>query len=59
LRGANLLQEAVDAGQIEKSSLAVPYANLAAMYKQLGNGNEAKKYTELAQRLDENKPARR
>lgn len=52
LNGANLLQQAVDANQIESTSLAVPYSNLAAMYKQLGNGTEAKKYADLSQKLE-------
>lgn len=59
LNGANLLRQAVEAGQIEPASLAVPYANLAAMYKQLGNTTEAKKYGELAQKLDATPPVRR
>lgn len=58
LAGANMLREAVEAGQIDATSLTVPYNNLAAMYKSLGNAAEAKKYTELAQQL-ETKPTLR
>lgn len=53
LAGAELLRKAIESGQIDKGSLAVPYGNLAAMYKQLGNTTEAKKYTDLASRLTE------
>jgi tetratricopeptide (TPR) repeat protein len=58
LKGSELLHAAVDEGHIEKTSLAVPYSNLAAMYKSLGNTSEAKKYGDLARLLDEPKSRR-
>jgi hypothetical protein len=48
LNGATLTQQAVDRGVLPKSSLAVPYGNLATMYKQLGQVGDAAKYAELA-----------
>ena len=48
LEGAELVQRAVDEGILAKSSLAVPYGNLATMYEQMGNKQEAAKYAELA-----------
>lgn len=59
LSGAELLRQAVDAGHIEKTSLAVPYGNLAAMYKSLGNSSEAKKFGDLAQKLEEPRTSNR
>ena len=43
-----MTQQAVDRGVLPKSSLAVPYGNLATMYKQLGQTGDAAKYAELA-----------
>jgi hypothetical protein len=48
LNGATMTQQAVDRGVLPKSSLAVPYGNLATMYKQLGQVGDAAKYAELA-----------
>ena len=48
LNGSTLTQQAVDRGVLPKSSLAVPYGNLATMYKQLGQAGDAAKYAELA-----------
>lgn len=59
LKGAKIVQDAVDANQLDKASLAVPYGNLAAMYRQLGNSNEAEKYGELAKRIEPVKTSRR
>ena len=47
-QGAKLLETAVKRGAVEKSSLAVPYGNLATMSKQLGDQKKAKDYLELA-----------
>jgi hypothetical protein len=48
LNGATLTQQSVDRGVLPKTSLAVPYGNLATMYKQLGQVGDAAKYAELA-----------
>ncbi|HTN76447.1 MAG TPA: tetratricopeptide repeat protein, partial [Pirellulaceae bacterium] len=52
LTGVKHLREGIEKGSAEQQALAVPYGNLAAMYRQLGNAGEAKKYTELARRLE-------
>lgn len=48
LNGAELVAKGVEGGILPKSSLAVPYGNLAAMYEQLGSKEDAAKYSELA-----------
>lgn len=48
LNGAELVEKAVDSGMLPKKSLAVPYGNLATMYEQLGEKDDAAKYSELA-----------
>jgi tetratricopeptide (TPR) repeat protein len=48
LTGADLVRKAVDSGVLVKSSLGVPYGNLATMYQQLGETQDAAKYAELA-----------
>jgi hypothetical protein len=46
--GVGLVEEAVDAGILARSTLAVPYGNLATMYQKLGESSNAAKYSELA-----------
>jgi tetratricopeptide (TPR) repeat protein len=46
--GVNLIEMAVEDGILAKSSLAVPYGNLATMYEEMGENTNAAKYTELA-----------
>ncbi len=48
LHGVELVEKAVDAGSLPKKSLAVPYGNLATMYEQLGEKEDAAKYASLA-----------
>jgi tetratricopeptide (TPR) repeat protein len=48
LNGAELVEKAVDSGMLSRKSLAVPYGNLATMYEQLGEKDDAAKYSELA-----------
>jgi len=45
-QGVDLLERAVKEGQVAKSALDVPYANLAAMHRHLGQNKEAEKYSE-------------
>ena len=46
--GANLVELAVEDGILARSSLAVPYSNLATMYEQMGETTNAAKYSQLA-----------
>ena len=46
--GMQLMQDAVQRGELDKRTLAVPYNNLARMYRELGQKNESTSYTELA-----------
>ena len=48
--GVKLMEQATHEGLLEKSALAVPYSNLASMHEQLGDVQEARKYSELASR---------
>ncbi|HUY92512.1 MAG TPA: tetratricopeptide repeat protein [Pirellulales bacterium] len=49
-RGIELLEKAVERGDVDKALLAVPYANLAAMHEQLGDRVQAASYSEQAAR---------
>ena len=46
--GVNLVETAVEAGILARSTLGVPYGNLATMYEKLGENTNAAKYSELA-----------
>jgi tetratricopeptide (TPR) repeat protein len=46
--GAKLVEAAVEDGILAKSSLAVPYGNLATMYQQAGQNASATKYANMA-----------
>ena len=46
--GANLVEMAVEDGILARSSLAVPYDNLATMYEQMGETTNASRYSDLA-----------
>jgi tetratricopeptide (TPR) repeat protein len=46
--GAKLVEVAVEDGILAKTSLAVPYGNLASMYQQTGETTNAAKYANLA-----------
>jgi tetratricopeptide (TPR) repeat protein len=48
LNGVELVEKAVEGGVLPKTALAVPYGNLATMYEQLGEKDDAAKYSELA-----------
>ena len=49
--GANLVELAVEDGILARSSLSVPYSNLATMYEQMGETTNAAKYSQLAKSL--------
>ncbi len=46
--GVGLVEAAVENGVLAKSTLAVPYGNLATMYGQMGEETNAAKYSDLA-----------
>lgn len=46
--GVGLVETAVEGGVLAKTTLAVPYGNLATMYQQMGENTNAAKYAELA-----------
>lgn len=46
--GVQLVEEAVQAGILAKSTLSVPYGNLATMYQKTGQSASAQKYSQLA-----------
>jgi tetratricopeptide (TPR) repeat protein len=52
LTGMQLIRSAAELGHVDPQSLAVPYGNLASMYRQLGKTADAAKYAELAKRLE-------
>ncbi|MEO1495958.1 MAG: hypothetical protein AAFV43_02285 [Planctomycetota bacterium] len=47
-RGAELMQQAIDAGVLDRPAIAVPYKNLASMHRALGESDKATQYTRLA-----------
>lgn len=49
--GTNLVEMAVEDGILAKTSLAVPYGNLATMYNQMGESTNSAKYLELVRSI--------
>jgi tetratricopeptide (TPR) repeat protein len=49
-RGVKWMEQAVTDGSLDKSALAIPYNNLAAMHRQLGSGDLADRLQEMASR---------
>ena len=47
-KGSQMIEEAVQGGDLNNELLAIPYGNLANMYHQLGNQTAATQYMELA-----------
>ena len=47
-RGAELMQQAIDAVVLDRPAIAVPYKNLASMHRALGESDKATQYTRLA-----------
>jgi hypothetical protein len=58
-RGMEMMKQAAKQGLIESHKLSLPYGNLAAMYKLLGRGEEAKTFSEMANRVSSTQPVRR
>ncbi len=52
-KGADLMTRAVEEKLLDESAMAIPYGNLAAMHRQLGHFDEARRLAETATRLDE------
>ena len=50
--GASLIAQAVQGGAAQKSALSVPYQNLAAMQRELGNTDEADRLADKAVEAD-------
>jgi hypothetical protein len=58
--GVGLVEAAVENGVLAKTTLAVPYGNLATMYQQMGEEQNAAKYSDLAKSIaTETKQAQR
>ena len=54
--GVSLVETAVENGVLAKSTLAVPYGNLATMYEQMGETTNAAKYSDLAKKVGDTEP---
>jgi tetratricopeptide (TPR) repeat protein len=53
--GIGLMEEAVRQGSMDRSSLLIPYSNLAAMHRQVGANEDAAKYAEMAAKIKNTK----
>ncbi len=58
-RGALLMEQAVEHGLMPEAALAVPYGNLAAMQKALGNDAVSEDYSKKAAAISDKQPTRR
>jgi tetratricopeptide (TPR) repeat protein len=54
-KGISLMEEAAAQGTLDRSALAIPYSNLAAMHRQVGANEEAAKYSEMAGKIKNTK----
>ena len=54
-RGVELMEEAARQGSMDASALSIPYANLAAMHRQLGAADKASRFEEMATRAKDSK----
>lgn len=54
-QGIKWMEQAVKQGHLDRSSLVVPYGNLAAMHRKLGNEDKAARLLNLAGRIKEEK----
>jgi tetratricopeptide (TPR) repeat protein len=50
-KGINWMEQAAKQGSLDRSSLAQPYGNLAAMHRTLGAEDAANRYQEMASRI--------
>jgi tetratricopeptide (TPR) repeat protein len=51
-RGSDLIKQAVDDGVMKKIALSVPYSNLSAMHRELGDEEKAEGFAQLAKSLE-------
>ncbi len=56
--GARMMERAVAAGVLDSDNLAVPYGNLATMYKKVENGAKALEYGRLVQSVRSDTPSK-
>ncbi len=54
-KGVKWMEQAAQQGTLDRSALAVPYGNLAAMHRKLGADDQADRFQELASRVKEEK----
>ena len=54
-KGVKWMEQAAKQGTLDRSSLAVPYSNLAAMHRKLGADDQAKHFQEMASRIKSEK----
>ena len=47
-----LMQQSVDAGTLEPTSMAIPYGNLATMHGKLGHTKESNDFAAMASKLE-------
>jgi hypothetical protein len=50
------MEQAVEDGVMEKSSLAVPYSNLSSMHQELGDEKHAQEFAAMAAHLEQSRP---
>ncbi len=50
-KGITMMEQAVQAGKLDSSSLVVPYRNLSTMHRQLGANDQADRFQEMANRV--------
>jgi tetratricopeptide (TPR) repeat protein len=55
LKGIKFMEEAVGQGMIDRTALVIPYTNLAAMQRQVGNQEEATRSAETAAKIKNSK----
>jgi hypothetical protein len=54
-KGIAMMEQGVRQGRLDHSSLGIPYHNLAAMHRQLGAGDLADHFQEMASRIKSEK----
>lgn len=57
--GAELLQQGVQAGTIDRIALSVPYGNLAAMHGEVGNKTQANRFAAMMGKVENDGSVRR
>ena len=51
--GLETMRESAEVGLTDPKALALPYSNLAAMFKLIGKSEEAREYSEIASRISD------